>query len=314
MRRTRQRAIAAQADALDAFAIDGIPPQHSVPVGADAAPALAGGQALDRFHRRGISRRLSSASRRRAKPARVLAAVAAAIDHVLGERKRRISGQQRGGRRSRASASASCGSASSEIAARRRRARATRLMVRFADGEQERATCSRRTGSRAIRSGRARSTAGRSGCRCGRCSTASTLSHRGVETRAYVYTEREAAAARLMPTKKVADTGKAVRCPMPGLVVSIAVARRPGGQGRRDAGRGRGHEDGKRAARRARRHREDDPGQARRQPRGRRRDHGVRVTRLCRAAGLRGWLPAYATGRRPPIAPNTKAIRNAAAQ
>jgi propionyl-CoA carboxylase alpha chain len=27
-----------------------------------------------------------------------------------------------------------------------------------------------------------------------------------------------------MPVKKVADSGKAVRCPMPGLVVSIAVA------------------------------------------------------------------------------------------
>jgi propionyl-CoA carboxylase alpha chain len=49
------------------------------------------------------------------------------------------------------------------------------------------------------------------------------VSHRGVETRAYVFTEREAAAARLMPIKQVADSGKAVRCPMPGLVVSIAV-------------------------------------------------------------------------------------------
>jgi propionyl-CoA carboxylase alpha chain len=49
------------------------------------------------------------------------------------------------------------------------------------------------------------------------------LSHRGVETRAYVYTEREAAAARLMPVKKIIDAGKAVRCPMPGLVVSVAV-------------------------------------------------------------------------------------------
>ena len=27
-----------------------------------------------------------------------------------------------------------------------------------------------------------------------------------------------------MPAKKAADTGKALRCPMPGLVVSIAVA------------------------------------------------------------------------------------------
>jgi propionyl-CoA carboxylase alpha chain len=50
------------------------------------------------------------------------------------------------------------------------------------------------------------------------------LFHRGVETRAYVYTEREAAAARLMPPKKAADSGKAVRCPMPGLVVSISVS------------------------------------------------------------------------------------------
>ena len=49
------------------------------------------------------------------------------------------------------------------------------------------------------------------------------LSHHGIEARAYVYTEREAAAARLMPAKKIIDSGKAVRCPMPGLVVSIAV-------------------------------------------------------------------------------------------
>ena len=49
------------------------------------------------------------------------------------------------------------------------------------------------------------------------------LSHRGIDVRAYVYTGREAAAARLMPVKKLTDSGKAVRCPMPGLVLSIAV-------------------------------------------------------------------------------------------
>jgi propionyl-CoA carboxylase alpha chain len=49
------------------------------------------------------------------------------------------------------------------------------------------------------------------------------LAYRGVETKAYVYTEREAAYARLMPVKQAADTGKQVLCPMPGLVVSIAV-------------------------------------------------------------------------------------------
>ena len=50
-----------------------------------------------------------------------------------------------------------------------------------------------------------------------------TLAFRGVEARAYVYTEREANYARLMPAKKVADTAKQVLCPMPGLVVSVAV-------------------------------------------------------------------------------------------
>ena len=45
------------------------------------------------------------------------------------------------------------------------------------------------------------------------------LAHRGVETRAHVYTEREAAAARLMPVKQAPDTCKALLCPMPGLVV-----------------------------------------------------------------------------------------------
>ncbi len=49
------------------------------------------------------------------------------------------------------------------------------------------------------------------------------LAHRGVETRAFVYTEREAAAARLMPVKKPPDTGKWLLCPMPGLVRSIEV-------------------------------------------------------------------------------------------
>lgn len=49
------------------------------------------------------------------------------------------------------------------------------------------------------------------------------LAYRGVETKAYVYTEREAAYARLMPVKQAADSLKHVSCPMPGLVVSIAV-------------------------------------------------------------------------------------------
>ena len=40
---------------------------------------------------------------------------------------------------------------------------------------------------------------------------------------AHVYTPREAELARLMPEKKIADTSKKLLCPMPGLVVSLAV-------------------------------------------------------------------------------------------
>jgi propionyl-CoA carboxylase alpha chain len=50
------------------------------------------------------------------------------------------------------------------------------------------------------------------------------LAFRGAETRAYVYTAREADYARLMPIKTSTDSGKQVRCPMPGLVISIAVS------------------------------------------------------------------------------------------
>jgi propionyl-CoA carboxylase alpha chain len=50
------------------------------------------------------------------------------------------------------------------------------------------------------------------------------LAYRGLEVKAFVYTEREARYARLMPAKKLSGSEKAVRCPMPGLVVSIAVA------------------------------------------------------------------------------------------
>ncbi len=49
------------------------------------------------------------------------------------------------------------------------------------------------------------------------------LSYGGVRAKAYVYTAREAELAALMPEKKAADTSKKLLCPMPGLVVSIAV-------------------------------------------------------------------------------------------
>lgn len=49
------------------------------------------------------------------------------------------------------------------------------------------------------------------------------LSHRGASVEAYVYTAREAALVRHMPEVSRAGTSKKLLCPMPGLVVSIAV-------------------------------------------------------------------------------------------
>jgi propionyl-CoA carboxylase alpha chain len=49
------------------------------------------------------------------------------------------------------------------------------------------------------------------------------LAHQGYEVAVNVFTESEAAAARLMPVGTKTDTGKKLLCPMPGLVVSIAV-------------------------------------------------------------------------------------------
>jgi propionyl-CoA carboxylase alpha subunit len=223
---TRQDAIDAQSDALDAFTIDGF--RHNV----SFLSALM-------QHKRWQAGKLSTAFLAEEFPkgfqplaaegeiARVLAAVAAAIDHVLGERKRRISGQRAG------------------RAVTREHLRTVRLgdrgivldiardgdalAVRFTDDADKKP-----------KSSKAHVLA--SNWKPGDCLWAGTfdgrsiavqvrpalngfdLAHRGVETRAYVYTDREAAAARLMPVKKVVDSGKAVRCPMPGLVVSIAVA------------------------------------------------------------------------------------------
>jgi len=217
---TRKEAIAAQADALDAFAIEGF--RHNIPF---LAALMA--------HERWQAGRLSTAFLAEEFPdgfhplapegetARVLAAVAAAIDHVLGERKRRISGQA-GGR-----------------AVTREHLRTVRLgeLEIVLDIARERDAIAVRFPAESGKKRHVLASEWKPGdpVWCGTIDgrpvwvqvkpalNGFDLAHRGVETRAYVYTEREAAAARLMPAKKVADSGKAVRCPMPGLVVSITV-------------------------------------------------------------------------------------------
>lgn len=50
------------------------------------------------------------------------------------------------------------------------------------------------------------------------------ITYEGVEVATRVLTEREAELAALMPVKEKADTSKLLLCPMPGMVVSLAVA------------------------------------------------------------------------------------------
>ena len=50
------------------------------------------------------------------------------------------------------------------------------------------------------------------------------LTYEGVEVATRVLTEREAELAALMPVKEKADTSKLLLCPMPGMVISLAVS------------------------------------------------------------------------------------------
>jgi propionyl-CoA carboxylase alpha chain len=158
--------------------------------------------------------------------AQIMAAVAAAADHVLGERKRRISGQASAGAVGRERRRAvRLGGHEIALDIRRDEGSASGLgdvlVVDFLAGNAPRVIASSwRPGDPVWR-----------GAVDGQAIVLQLrpvlngfdLAYRGTSARAYVYTEREATAARFMPIRKVTDSGKAVRCPMPGLVITIAV-------------------------------------------------------------------------------------------
>ena len=218
---TRIDAISAQADALDVFSIEG--PRHNVSFLAALmqSPRWREGRLSTAFLREEFPDGFHPLAAE-GEAARVLAAVAAALDHVLGERKRRISGQQAGSSVSRERRRVvALGDAEIKLDVVRR---GEVLAVRFPAASDERwheLTSSWKPGDPVWVGdidGRAIAVQVRPAL------NGFDLAHRGVVSRAYVYTEREAAAARLMPALRANDSGKAVRCPMPGLVVSIAVS------------------------------------------------------------------------------------------
>ena len=214
---TRAAAVAAQADALDAFTITGI--RHNIPF---LAALMA--------HKRWQAGELSTAFIAEEYPtgfhpvvpdragARKLAAVAAAIDLVLGTRKGRISGRRRAVKRAgRRVVRLGETEIVLDIAQQ-----ADALVVRFVGGKDKHVLVSDWRPGDALWSGKVDGEVVSVQVRP--VLNGFLLAHRGIEVSAHVYTEREAAAARLMPAKSAAEGGKTLRCPMPGLVRTIAVA------------------------------------------------------------------------------------------
>ena len=214
---TRLEAIDAQAEALDAFTIEGI--RHNIPFLAAIMqhPRWRAGKLSTAFiaeeYPRGFER-----TPPQGEVAHAIAAVAAAIDHVFGERKRRISGQlNRAVTRERHRAiwlgpdeiQADVGHQDDAI------------VVTFEDGARH-ILASDWVPGMPVWAGTMDDQ--RIAMHVRMIPNGFELAYRGFEVKAFVYTEREAAYARLMPLKKLSGSEKAVRCPMPGLVVSLAVS------------------------------------------------------------------------------------------
>jgi len=219
---SRAAAIEAQSTALDAFYVDGI--RHNIPFLSALMnhPRWREGQLSTGFIAEEFPRGFS-AHRPEGEIARRLAAVGAAIDHVLGERKRQISGQMIGRKVTRQGRRAVWLDRDEIILdiAREDDAIVVRFVSDGAAGNPHHLLSSWKPGDpvwEGTVDGSLIAVQARpipNGVR---------LAHQGVEVAVYVFTEAEAASARLMPVVTAADTGKKLLCPMPGLVVSIAVA------------------------------------------------------------------------------------------
>ncbi len=215
--KTRLDAIEAQTEALDAFTIEGI--RHNIPFLAAIMqhPRWRSGRLSTAFigeEFRGGFERIAPVG----EIARTIASVAAAIDHLLGERKRKISGQL-----------------NTTLTRERRRAiwlgpdeyqanvehDGKAIAVTFEDGARH-LLSSNWVPSMPVWAGAIDGTAVAMHVRM--IPNGFELAYHGIEVKVFVYTEREARYARLMPVKKLSDSEKAVRCPMPGLVVSLGVS------------------------------------------------------------------------------------------
>ncbi len=217
----RLTAIEAQGRALDEFVIEGI--RHNIPFLSSLMQ-----------HKRWREARLSTGFIAEEYPngfsplsvegenAHVMAAIAAAADHVMNERKRQISGQMQTQRpvsfeRAR---TVMLGRAAYEVILDEADGA---LLVRFED-ESVHAHLLVSDWAPGQFVWRGTVDGEPVACQVSPILNGLELSWRGVRTPARVYTRREAELAALMPEKKPADTSKKLLCPMPGLVKAMLVA------------------------------------------------------------------------------------------
>jgi propionyl-CoA carboxylase alpha chain len=221
---TREAAIDLQADALDAFYIDGI--QHNVPflTALMQHPRWRSGRISTGFIKEEYPDGFKSRSAT-GRELEVLAAVATAIDHLGNARRREITHQMGGpavrfaehrvvsvgGAAMAVSVEGVIGSPFNvtELDAAGRAKKVMTLVSAWWPGEPVwRGTVDGRPVAVQVRS----------------VLNGVDLSYRGITARCHVYTSREAALAALMPMKQAADMSRFLLCPMPGLVKAIHVA------------------------------------------------------------------------------------------
>ncbi|TKT72779.1 acetyl/propionyl/methylcrotonyl-CoA carboxylase subunit alpha [Afipia massiliensis] len=219
---SRAAAIEAQSQALDAFYIDGI--RHNIPFLSALMNHprwregnLSTGFIAEEFPK-GFGPRTPEGE-----TAHRIAAVGAAVDHILGERKRQISGQLNGravSRERRRSVWLDRNEVPLDVA---RDGEGIVIRLVGADGNlgQPVTLLSNWKPGDPVWQG---TIAGHPvAAQVRPMPNGFRLAYQGYELPVQVFTETEATAARLMPVTSAADTGKKVLCPMPGLVISIAV-------------------------------------------------------------------------------------------
>jgi propionyl-CoA carboxylase alpha chain len=221
---TRIAAIDAQAEALDAFYIDGI--QHNIPFLTSIMqhPRWRAGTISTGFIREefpdGFKPRVADGAE-----FEVLAAVAAAIDHQNNNRRRNIT-HQMGGTNVRFAARrvVRLGKASAPVEVSG--GNGYPIYVTFLDEKGKTGTCLELVSAwfpgEPVWTGTVNGKTVAVQVRP--ILNGYHLDYRGIQVPAHVFTQRESAMAALMPEKAAADMSKFLLCPMPGLIKAVHVA------------------------------------------------------------------------------------------